>query len=293
MLQSQINELFLIQFGIGLLLNALVMGWATSKKALRVPDGILAAFSIGVILFTFTPMGWLLMLTFFLSASFLTKYKHHLKEGVQEKFDKGGRRDAWQVLANSATTLVIAVLIGWYSLPDLISPLFFGLAAYFASTNADTFSTEVGILAKSDPRWILNPRQTVEKGTSGGVTLLGTLAGAIGALEIGIMLFIGTLIFPTPGKTIIDGIIAIGVVTFAGMVGNFVDSLLGATVQGFYYCPTCELGTEKKIHLKCGGTKTQKTRGLDFFTNDWVNLIAATIGSLVAIFLGYYLFLGL
>ncbi|MFX1255491.1 MAG: DUF92 domain-containing protein [Promethearchaeota archaeon] len=293
MFQFQINEVFLIQFGLGLLLSVLVMGWATSKKALKVPDGILAALLVGIILFAFTPMGWLLMLTFFLSASFLTKYKHHLKEGVQEKFEKGGRRDAWQVLANSATAVVIAVLIGWYSLPNLISPLFLGLAAYFASTNADTFSTEVGILSESDPKWILNPRRKVEKGTSGGVTLLGTLAGAIGALEIGIMMFIGTLIFPTPGKTIIDGIIAIGVVTFAGIVGNFVDSLLGATVQGFYYCPTCELGTEKKIHLKCGGTKTQKTRGLDFFTNDWVNLIAATIGSLVAIFLGYYLFLGL
>ncbi|MFX0092798.1 MAG: DUF92 domain-containing protein [Candidatus Hodarchaeota archaeon] len=291
MFQFQITIPFLIQFGIGVVINGLLMGWVTSKKALRKPDGALAAFFVGLVLFTFTIMGWLLMMTFFFSSSILTKYKAKTKtkREVQEKFDKGGTRDAGQVFANSGAAVLCAIAIGWYVIPDLITPLFIALAGFFASTNADTFATEIGVLSKTNPQWILNPRRTVEKGTSGGVTLLGTFAGVIGAFEIGTVMFIGSLIFPTPGKTLVDALIALGIVTIAGMVGNFFDSLLGATVQGFYYCPACELGTEKKLHLKCGGTKTQKTRGLNFFTNDWVNIIAATIGSLVAFFLGYLL----
>ena len=50
---------------------------------------------------------------------------------------------------------------------------------------ADTFSSELGILSKSKPRLITswNLRQ-VPPGTNGGVTIVGTLAGLLGAFLI-------------------------------------------------------------------------------------------------------------
>lgn len=52
----------------------------------------------------------------------------------------------------------------------------------YAAVAADTFSSELGILSKSRPRLLTswNLRQ-VPAGTNGGVTLLGTMAGFLGA----------------------------------------------------------------------------------------------------------------
>lgn len=55
----------------------------------------------------------------------------------------------------------------------------------YAAVAADTFSSELGILSSSKPRlltsWNLRP---VPAGTNGGVTLLGTAAGFLGAFII-------------------------------------------------------------------------------------------------------------
>ncbi|MFX0094557.1 MAG: DUF92 domain-containing protein [Candidatus Hodarchaeota archaeon] len=281
--------MFLIQLGISLIINGLGVAIATLKKHLKFPSGSLAALIVGISLFTFSFYSWILLMTFFISSSLLTRFKSQLKVNIQDKFDKGGERDADQVFANSGPTVVYAVLISLLSIPELSSPFFIAITAYFASVNADTFSTEIGILAKPPPRWILDPRRSVEKGTSGGITLLGTLAGAFGALEIGFLLFIGTLIFPEPNLTPEKLGIALGIVLVAGICGNFIDSLLGATVQGFYFCPTCQIGTEKRIHLKCGGSKTRLTRGWNKITNDWVNFLAATSASIIAFILAFSL----
>lgn len=55
----------------------------------------------------------------------------------------------------------------------------------YAAAAADTFSSELGILSQSKPRLLTswNLRQ-VPAGTNGGVTLLGTMAGFLGAFII-------------------------------------------------------------------------------------------------------------
>ena len=66
-----------------------------------------------------------------------------------------------------------------------------------------------------------------------------------------------------------------------GLAGSLFDSLLGATVQAIYYCPTCEKETEKTLHT-CG-TNTQQTRGWRWLSNDMVNFISSLVGALVAV----------
>lgn len=279
----------LSRFGASIALNGAGVLLAFLKKHLKFPTGTLAAFLVGFILFIFNPFAWLLLVAFFISSSLLTKFKAHLKLEVKDKFEKGGERDAVQVFANSLPTVFYVILHAFFSKSDPFSPLFIAVAIYFASVNADTFSTEIGILAKCPPRLILDPRRTVEKGTSGGVTLLGSLAGALGSLEIALLHIIGIYLVTSSSRSSYDIGIAFGTVFIGGNLGNIIDSLLGGSVQGFYFCPSCQIGTEKRIHVKCGGTKTRLVRGWKVISNDWVNLLSATTTSLITSAVYFYL----
>ena len=62
--------------------------------------------------------------------------------------------------------------------------------------------------------------------------------------------------------------------------GSFFDSLLGATVQAMYYCPDCDMETERPMH-RCG-TKAKTLRGISWINNDTVNFLATLFGGIVA-----------
>lgn len=72
---------------------------------------------------------------------------------------------------------------GCYSWPGDL--LVVGIVANYAAVAADTFSSELGILSKSQPRLItsFNLRK-VPPGTNGGVTAYGLMAGFLGSLII-------------------------------------------------------------------------------------------------------------
>lgn len=57
----------------------------------------------------------------------------------------------------------------------------------YAAVSADTFSSELGILSKSKPRLLTSKDfREVPPGTNGGITLMGTLAGFLGAFIIAV-----------------------------------------------------------------------------------------------------------
>lgn len=283
----EVQNLF-VPFVFSLTINGLGTIIAVRKNHLKFPSGALAALIVGVGLLTFSFFAWILLLLFFISASLLTKFRASMKLEVQDIFDKGGQRDSGQVFANGLPPVLFMIILTVSTGFDPLSPLFIALATYIAAVTADTFSTEIGTLAESPPRWILNPRKMVVKGTSGGITSLGLIASALGALEIATLYFIGTFLIDSNTLSI-SLLIAFCIIFIGGVLGGLIDSLLGASVQGFYHCPTCNIGTEKKVHTKCGNTHTQLIRGWVFVTNDWVNLLAATSASLITGFLSLYL----
>jgi uncharacterized membrane protein len=119
----------------------------------------------------------------------------------------------------------------------------------------------------------------VAKGTSGGVSLLGTASSLLGGLFIG-------LIYMTlkhfPSFAFPEFIYGIMVVTLGGFAGSVIDSLLGGTVQAKYECQVCHKLTEKKNHH---GEKTLLKQGLAFVNNDVVNFTSSLLASLLILLL--------
>lgn len=68
-----------------------------------------------------------------------------------------------------------------------------GIVSNYAAVAADTFSSELGILSKTRPRLLTSWLRQVPPGTNGGITLLGTLAGLLGAFMVALT---STLLLP-------------------------------------------------------------------------------------------------
>jgi len=116
-------------------------------------------------------------------------------------------------------------------------------------------------------------RKVVEKGTSGGISFIGTLASLAGAALIGLL---ASLLGPGPAS-VPTGII----VTLGGLAGSIFDSLLGGTVQAMYFCPKDKKETEKHPLHTCG-TQTVHIRGWKRLDNDLVNFACGLAGVVVA-----------
>jgi len=77
------------------------------------------------------------------------------------------------------------------------------------------------------------------------------------------------------GQPVLAGVLAI-----AGLAGSLFDSLLGATLQGIYFCPACGKETERHPTHGCG-SPTKPLRGWRWLDNDGVNFAASMVGALV------------
>jgi uncharacterized protein (TIGR00297 family) len=254
-------------------LLAIVIAYLAYRAHSLNQSGALAATIVGTIVFGIGGWQWaILLLTFFITSSGLSRMFKKRKLGLDEKFSKGHERDAGQVFGNgglaTAFVLVHALYpesnIGWV-----------GFAAALAAVNADTWATELGVLNPHPPRMITDLRKRVEKGTSGGISLYGTLASLIGSSIIALL----AVLLSSTHSLNTDHFLLI---TASGLAGSLFDSFLGATVQAMYYCPTDKKETEKHPLHTCG-TATVHIRGWQWLDNDWVNFACGAFGVLVAI----------
>jgi uncharacterized protein (TIGR00297 family) len=261
-----------MQIVIGLILAIIVAYLAYRAHSLNA-SGAIAATIVGTVIFGIGGWQWaVLLLMFFSTSSGLSRLFQGRKAGLSEKFSKGHERDAGQVFGNGGLATFFAALHAFY--PDSILP-WIGFAASLAAVNADTWATELGVLNPTPPRMITNPGKSVEKGTSGGISLFGTLASLVGAAVVALP----AVLFSPAGPLNTNYFL---LVTAAGLAGSLFDSLLGATVQAMYYCPTDHKETEKHPIHTCG-TETVHIRGWQWLSNDWVNFACGSFGVLVAL----------
>jgi uncharacterized protein (TIGR00297 family) len=265
-----------MQFIIGFFLASIIAYLAYRARSLD-RSGAFAALAVGTVIFGLGGLNWaILLLTFFITSSGLGRMFKSRKREANEKYAKGGQRDAGQVFGNGGIAALFVTLHFFF--PEVSWP-WLGFAASLAAVNADTWATELGVLNPTPPRLITDLRKVVERGTSGGISWIGTLASLAGAGIIGLE---AALLNPS-GRNWSYFVLA----TVAGLLGALFDSLLGATVQAIYYCPSCQKETERNPTHGCGATTTQ-IRGWTWLDNDWVNFACGAFG--VGIALGYFLF---
>jgi uncharacterized protein (TIGR00297 family) len=208
-----------------------------------------------------------LLVLFFVTSSALSRFRETDKRKAAEASEKGSRRDLAQVLANGgvpaglALTSCLAPWEGWLA-------MFIGA---LATVTADTWATELGTLSRSPPRLVTTGR-VVAAGTSGGISALGTLAVAGGAM-------FGLAAGLLPNGLLWSIALPLGLVS--GLAGSLIDSLLGASLQRQGYCPSCQAATEARIH-HCGAA-TELSRGCSWLGNDAVNFTASLAGGLIGL----------
>jgi uncharacterized protein (TIGR00297 family) len=203
-------------------------------------------------------IGGLVLGTFFASSSWVSR---HTESRVPVWTDaKGTRRDAWQVMANGGAAALGAVFAGTDQAALWV------VTGALATAAADTWATSVGLLSGRAPRHLVN-WAPVPAGTSGAVSLVGTLGAAAGA-----GLVAATAALPSRSANLWLTTVVVG------LLGMVADSLLGATLQGRFRCPSCDLASEHRRH-RCGAATTH-IGGLRWLGNDGVNAVATTWGAL-------------
>lgn len=253
---------------LGFLLALVIAFLAYKARSLNQSGAVAAAFT-GTIIFGIGGWQWaILLLTFFITSSALSRAFKARKAKLEEKFSKGHERDAGQVFGNGGIATLFAALHFFYPNEVWVWAAF---AASLAAVNADTWATELGVLSPNPPRMITNLTKVVEKGTSGGISMVGTLASLAGSALIA---FLASLLT--------DNWSLFPLVSIAGLAGSLFDSYLGGTVQAMYYCPKDQKETEKHPFHTCG-TETVHIRGWKWLNNDIVNCSCGVFGVLIAL----------
>jgi uncharacterized protein (TIGR00297 family) len=260
-----------VNLAIGAILSTILAILSVRVHSLDVGGGF-AAVIIGTIVFGNGAWPWYtVLLSFFISSTILTRFKHSAKsaKGIEEL--KAGARNFWQAVGQggiAALSAGVAIL-----LPNHITFFGVGFVSALAEANADTWAVELGVLSARNPRLITKLSEEVLPGTSGGISVLGEFSAVAGSLFV-------SLTASVLGVFGSVSLILVLAAAIAAVTGEHIDSLLGATVQATYYCPACKKETERRIH-KCG-TATQHIRGFHPVTNEAVNFISTGLTAIVA-----------
>lgn len=254
-------------FGLGILLNIAGALGALRKNALTW-SGAAAAFIVGMAIYVGLGVaGWIVLMTFFISSTVLSRLQSEAKVEATSRQEKGSARDAMQVVANGGIAAVTALL--WLFTRERAAVVAF--VAALAAANADTWAGEIGMLSSRRPRSIITMKP-VRVGRSGGVTALGTAGSAAGALLIGVVAGLFSLSGAWGGRL---SLLTLGIAVVAGFAGSAVDSVLGTTLQARYLDPAGGI-TER------ASATGIRAGGLPWVTNDVVNLLSGLTASALA-----------
>ncbi len=138
-----------------------------------------------------------------------TRYEYDKKKAMNVAEGEFGRRSWKNVIGNGLIPTFMAA-----------TGNFHGYLGAVSTALADTLAAEIGVLSHTQPRLITNPSKVVPHGTDGGITLLGTAVGIIGASLIGILAYI-----------LFQNLYYTTVAIVSGFVGCMSDSVLGALLE--------------------------------------------------------------
>jgi len=180
--------------------------------------GLLSGMVVGTVIYlTLGLPGYAVLVAFYGLGTAATRVGigGKLRSGIAE--GRGGRRSARNVVANTGVATISAVLAVTSAEGGLFVAAF---AAALAAATGDTLASEIGQAVAGRTR-LLTTLRVVEPGTEGGISLVGTLAGVVGAA--GVAQLGGWLGLYGPSRAM--------VIASAAVAAIFVDSLLGATLE--------------------------------------------------------------
>jgi len=182
-------------------------------------SGMIGGWAVGAVIFACGGAGaWALLFLTFAVATISSRLglRRKIRLGIAE--EKGGRRGAGNALANCGVAAIASVLVVSTGKP---AESLLALAAALTAGGGDTVASEIG-KAWGRRTYLVTSLRAVPPGTSGAMSLEGTLAGVAAAVllaSIGIELGLA-------------GWHALVPIVVAATVGALVESVLGATFEG-------------------------------------------------------------
>ena len=219
-----------IPAAFGVIFTVALAVCAVAARALTpLAGGVAAAFGIVIVVFVGFPFLALLIL-FVVSSVAVTRYRIEEKRDKNVQEGTAGERGVSNVVAHIILPTALAIGGGWA--PPLIPlpTLTVLYASALAFGAADTFASELGVLAGT-ARSILTFRH-VTPGINGGISAAGE-AWALGGAAITAVL--GLALFELFSTAVPSPFVFVTAVVVAGFVGCQVDSVLGETLENRGY----------------------------------------------------------
>ena len=211
----------LVELAIVIVLPLLLALFAY-KKNLMTPWATVTAYVLAEIIGLCTNIWWVIAFFMFPIVAFLAtkwKLKEKMELGLQE--GKKGERSVLNLMGVGVIPAAIAIVYAMTgSQQDLLAVAF--LSALAVSTS-DTVASETGIWAKKT--YMITTLKQIEPGPNGGVSLYGFGTSLLGTLLFALVAYV--LIFQRFDLSILYSL----VIVTAGMVGNIMDSILGAVLE--------------------------------------------------------------
>lgn len=257
-----------VGLGVGIVFGGLAW-WTRSLDTVgAVGGGLFAASLVGL-----GGWGWAVpAFVFFILSSALSRLPANGDVLDANTAWDGRGRTIGQVLANGG--IAWALLGVWRVLPpgsEAGAGLFYvAFVGALAAAAADTWATEIGSRLTERPM-LLRTFRLVAAGTSGAVSLAGTIAGLFGAASVAG----AALIAPDPPESWVWLGAVSGLV--GGFVGMAVDSIAGATVEGMYRrSDATPVGRGSAL-------ERAPIRGYGWIDNEVVNVMGTSAGAAAAV----------
>jgi uncharacterized protein (TIGR00297 family) len=196
----------------------LIVGSAGYRAGTVTVSGTAGGVVLGTVILLFARwQGWLLLLVTFAAAVISSRMGLQRKQSLGIAEERGGRRGAGNAIANTGVAAVAALMASLTYAHDLALLAF---VAALAAGGSDTVASEIG-KAWGRSTYLITSARPVPPGTSGALSLEGTVAGIAAALLLGA---VGATLGLIPWTLV-------GVVATGATLGSLAESILGATLE--------------------------------------------------------------
>ena len=255
------------------------MGWLGYRRQVFAGSGAAMALTTCLLISLLQSWVWCVPLAMMLSSIILAgSYRAEYKRSVLKQ--SRAHRVGWEpVLSRVGWAILMALLDALLGQHETYYLAFLGALAVGA---ADVYASELGLLSLDRPRLIVSGRPA-RPGQPGAISVLGMVAALGAAWLVGLVGLLSAMLAAWLVRSDVPRTLLwlpLGAM-IGGIAGCLLDSFLGATAQGVYYCRHCDEISEEPIHA-CGAS-AQQVRGWSWLTNVWIDWVSSIVGAAIVV----------